>query len=69
MICLVVAMLEFVNKLVYSTVQGHTEIPGGGCHRHEKGFGKETIRFGISIIFGIFGMDARGCADELWQFF
>ena len=50
-------------------VQGHTEIPGGECHRHETGFGKETMRFGISITFGLFGMDAGGCADELWQFF
>ena len=34
-------------------VWGHTEIPGGECHRHETGFGKETTRFGISVIFGI----------------
>ena len=27
------------------------------------------MRFGISIIFGLFGMDAGGCVDELWQFF
>ena len=39
------------------------------CHRHGKGFGRETMRFGISVIFGIFGMDASGCTDELWQFF
>ena len=48
-------------------VQGHTKIPGGECHRHERGFAKETMRFGISIIFSLFGMDASGCADELWQ--
>ena len=45
------------------------EIPGGECHRHEKGFGKETMRFRISIIFGIFGMDAHGFTDKLWWFF
>ena len=39
------------------------------CHRHETGFRKEMMRFEISIIFGLFGMDAGGCADELWQFF
>ena len=32
-------------------VRGHTKIPGGEHHRHETGFGKETMRFGISIIF------------------
>ena len=50
-------------------VQGCTKIPGGECHRHEKGFRKETMRFGISVIFSIFGMDASRCTDELWQFF
>ena len=50
-------------------VQGCTKIPGGECHRHETGFGKEMTRFGISIIFGLFGMDASRYADELWQFF
>ena len=30
----------------------------------EKGLGKETMRFGASVIFGTFGMDAGGCADE-----
>ena len=39
------------------------------CHRHETGFGKETTRFRISVTFGLFGMDAGRCADELWQFF
>ena len=24
-------------------------------------------RFGVSVIFGIFGMDASGCVDVLWQ--
>ena len=50
-------------------VQGCTEIPGGECHRHETGFGKEMTRFGISVIFSLFGMDTGRCADELWQFF
>ena len=34
----------------------------------EKGLGKEMMRFGLSVIFGIFGMDAGRCADKLWQF-
>ena len=46
-------------------VQGHTKIPGGECHRHGKRFGREAMRFGISIIFGIFGMDASRCADKI----
>ena len=50
-------------------VQGHTKIPGGECHRHGKGFKKEMMRFKLSVIFGIFGMDASRYADELWQFF
>ena len=39
------------------------------CHRHEKGFGKETTMFRVSVIFSIFGVDASGCADKLWWFF
>ena len=35
----------------------------------EKGLGKETMRFGLSIIFRIFGMDAGRCADKPWQFY
>ena len=31
-------------------VQGHTEIPGGECHRHENWFGKEMMRFQTSVI-------------------
>ena len=27
------------------------------------------MRFGISVIFGIFGVDASGGADKLWQVF
>ena len=34
----------------------------------EKGFGRETMKFGLSVIFGIFGVDADRCADEPWQF-
>ena len=34
----------------------------------EKGLGKEMTRFGLSVIFGVFGVDASRCADELWQF-
>ena len=41
----------------------------GECHRHRKGFGRETMGFRISVIFRIFGMDASRCTDELWQFF
>ena len=50
-------MLESINKLVYG-MRVHTEMPGGECHRHEKWFGKEMMRFGISVTFGLFGMDA-----------
>ena len=60
-------MLKSFNKLVYG-MRAH-QIPGGECHRHKRGFGKETMRFGISITFGLFGMDAGRCADKLWQFF
>ena len=34
----------------------------------EKGLGKEMTRFGSSVIFETFGMDAGGCTDELWWF-
>ena len=67
LICVIVPMLEFVNKLVYS-MRVHQNT-WEECHRHEKGFGKETMRFGISIIFSIFGMDVGRCTDKLWQFF
>ena len=33
-------------------VRGCTEIPGGECHRHENGFGKEMMRFQTSVING-----------------
>ena len=28
------------------------KIPGGECHRHKNGFGKETMRFQTSVING-----------------
>ena len=34
----------------------------------KKGLGKEMMRFGLSVIFGIFDVAAGGCADKLWQF-
>ena len=51
-------MLEFVNKVVYGT-RAHQNT-WGECHRLKNGFRKETMRFGIFVIFGIFGMD-------IWQ--
>ena len=33
-------------------VSGHTEIPGGECHRHENGLGKEMTRFQTSVTNG-----------------
>ena len=50
-------MLESVNKLVYG-MRTHSKYLGGECHRHEKGFRKETMRFRISVTFSSFGMDA-----------
>ena len=34
----------------------------------QKGLGKQMMRFRLSIIFGILGMDASRCADEPWHF-
>ena len=34
----------------------------------EKGLEKEMTRFGLSVIFEIFGMDAGRCTDKLWWF-
>ena len=34
----------------------------------EKGLGKEMMRFGLSVIFRVFSMDAGGCAEKLWWF-
>ena len=31
---------------------------------HKRGFRKETMRFGISVTFGLFGMDTGRCADK-----
>ena len=39
------------------------------CHGHGRGFRKEMTKFGLSIIFGIFDVDASRYADELWWFF
>ena len=30
----------------------------------EKGLGKEMTRFGLSVIFGVFGVDTGRCADK-----
>ena len=49
-------VLKYINILDYSTRA--QKIPGGECHRHGKGLGKEMMRFGLSIIFGSFSMDA-----------
>ena len=58
--------LKYVNKLVYGTraYQNTWE----SVTDTEKGFGKETMRSRLSIVFGIFGMDAGRYAHELWQF-
>ena len=37
----------------WNLVQGHTEIPGGECHRHGKGIQKETKRFRAFVAFGV----------------
>ena len=34
----------------------------------EKGLGKKMMSLTLSVIFGIFSVDAGGCADKLWQF-
>ena len=52
----------------WSLVWGHTKIPGGECHRHEKGFGNEMKQFRISIIFRGSVVDAARYADKPWQF-
>ena len=31
----------------------------------EKGLGKEMMRFGLSVIFGIFGVGTGKCTDKL----
>ena len=56
-------MLKSFNKVVYGT-RVHQNTWG-----HETGFGKEMMRFGISVIFSLFGVDAGRYADKLWQFF
>ena len=49
-------------------VWGYTKIPGGECHRPEKGVWKKTMRFGLYVMFGVIGMDTGRCADELLHF-
>ena len=41
-------------------VQGHTEISGGECHRHKNRFGKETMRFQMSVINSYLGWMPAG---------
>ena len=67
LICLIVPMLEFVNKLVYG-MRAHWNT-WGRVSQARKRVWKEMMRFRLSVIFGIFGMDAGRYADELWQFF
>ena len=43
----------FRMLLNYTLVQGHTEIPGGECHRHGKGITKEMRRFKVLVVFGV----------------
>ena len=64
LVCACVKIL--FNKLDYG--KRHTEIPGGSVTGMEKGLGKETMRFGLSVIFGIFSVDASRCTDKTWQF-
>ena len=80
MFCLCVYLPSFIIIILFicnwigvlnkgSTVQGHTEIPGGECHRHENGFRNETTAFRTFGLNGLIGMDANGCADEPRQMF
>ena len=34
----------------------------------EKGLGKEMMRFRLSVIFWVFGVDVGRCTDKPWQF-
>ena len=48
-------------------VRGHTEIPGGECHRHENGYRNETMTFrtyGFIRYKWLIGMDASGYTDD-----
>ena len=38
------------------------------CHRHGKGIGKETMRFGAFVIFGGSNVDTSRFADKSWWF-
>ena len=47
-------MPVFLRMLInYDLARGHTEIPGGECHRHGKGVRKEMKRFGAFVVFGV----------------
>ena len=46
-------------------VQGHTEIPGGECHRHGIGDMEKMIGLCVVMVIVNFGGDAGRCADEL----
>ena len=59
--------LKYVNKLVYGT-RDALKYLGESVTGTAKGFGKEMMRLRLSVIFGIFGMDAGRCADKLWWF-
>ena len=39
------------------------------CLTHENGFGKETTMISNFRNKWLFGVDAGGCTDKLWQFF
>ena len=50
-----------------STVQGHTEIPRGECHRHKNGYRNEMMTFhtyGSIWYKQLIGVDASGYADD-----
>ena len=66
-ICIIVYQILLIKE---STVQGHTEIPGGECHRHENGYGNEMMTFRTygSIQYNqLIGMDAGRYADNRWH--
>ena len=80
----IVVILHFILVPIVATYCNWFKLCNGGAlnqiiflYKHdgilyvtgtEKGFGKETMRFGLSVIFRIFGVDTGGCADKLWQF-
>ena len=60
-------VLEISNKLVYG-MRVHQNT-WGRVSQAWKRVQKRDNEFRITIIFGIFGMDAGRCTDELWWFF